>query len=386
MWMLVWRESLQRLASRAVEGGVRGSVSGLISDVSDGGSIAVGVNISGGQQRGLLLFLDKEGSLKWFKRFDRPLKYVGIAQSGERIFAQIHDRLAVFDAWGNELFSIDLSPSPEINLRRMAISRSSGRYVAIVKGSWSLADLVLVRDGSEQWRTSAEWFLNVAISPSGEYIALVELKSKFIFFESAKIKLFNVKGKMLWSSEVERGNYFLASLFVTDNGEVIYKTVKMPMMGSSRCLLYYIKGGKVLWSKEFEVFAGCEADASADGSRIVLSLLLPRGPLKSPVLVLNREGDIVWSESYLADKVRISDNYYVLLSSPLEIRLYSPTGSLVEIERPELEVVDTRISSKGAYYVALTKEAIYLFENGEKAAKAYKVRRILEKIEELLRR
>jgi len=376
--MLVWREGLQQLASRAVEGGVHGSVDGLISGVSDGGSIAVGVNIGGGQRRGLLLFLDRERSLKWFKRFDRPLEYVGIAQSGERVFAQIHDRLAVFDAWGNELFSINLSPSPEINLRRMAISRASGRYVAVVKGSWFQADLVLVRDDSEQWRVPVRWYLNVAISPSGEYIALVELKSKFVFFESARIKLFNVKGKMLWSSEVESGNYFLASLFVTDSGEVIYKTVKTPMMGSSRCLLYYIKGGKVLWSKEFEVFAGCEADVSADGSRIVFSLL----DLRPSVLVLDRGGDIVWGENYLTDKVGISDNYYVLLSSLRqslpEVRLYSPTGSLVETEKLGSEVVDIRISLNGAYYAALTKEAVHLFEN--------RVRRIVEKIEELLRR
>jgi len=148
----VWREGLQRLASRAVEGGVYGSVGGLISDVSGDGTIAVGANISGGQHRGLLLLLDREGSLKWFKRFDRPVEYVGITQGGERVFAQVYDRLAVFDGWGNELFSIDLSSSPMINLRQTTISRTSGRYVAVLKGSWFLADLVLVRDGSEQWR------------------------------------------------------------------------------------------------------------------------------------------------------------------------------------------------------------------------------------------
>jgi len=73
----VWREGLQQLASRAIGGGVYGSVGGLISDVSDGGSIVVGVNIRGGRHRGLLLLLDREGSLKWFKCFDRPVEYVG---------------------------------------------------------------------------------------------------------------------------------------------------------------------------------------------------------------------------------------------------------------------------------------------------------------------
>jgi len=75
---------LQQLASRAV-GGLYGSVGGLISDVSDGGSIVVGVNIRGGRHRGLLPLLDREGSLKWFKRFDRPVEYVGITQSGESL-------------------------------------------------------------------------------------------------------------------------------------------------------------------------------------------------------------------------------------------------------------------------------------------------------------
>jgi len=102
----------------------------------------------------------------------------------------------VFDGWGNELFSIDLSPSPTVNLRRIAVSRASGRYVVAVKGSWFLADLVLVRDGSEQWRVPVKWFLDVAISPSGGYVALVELKSKFVR-ESAKIKLFSVRGDTL---------------------------------------------------------------------------------------------------------------------------------------------------------------------------------------------
>jgi len=86
--MLVWRGDLQQLASRAVGGGMYGSVGVLISNVSDGGIIAVGVNIRGGQHRGLLLLIDMEGSLKWFKSFDRPVEYVVIARSGERVFAR----------------------------------------------------------------------------------------------------------------------------------------------------------------------------------------------------------------------------------------------------------------------------------------------------------
>jgi len=94
---------------------------------------------------------------------------------------------------------------------------------------------------------------------------------------------------MLWSSEVELGNYF-SSISVADSGEVIYRTVKTPLMGSSRCLLHYIRGGATLWSKEFDVFAGCSADSSADGSRIALSLL--REPPKPSVLVLDRGGTL----------------------------------------------------------------------------------------------
>jgi len=58
----------------------------------------------------------------------------------------------------------------------------------------------------------------------------------------------------------------------------------------------------------------------------------------------------------------------------------------VETEELGSEVVDIGISLNGAYYAALTKEAVHLFEIREGAATAYKVRRILEKIEELLKR
>ena len=173
---------------------------------------------------------------------------------------------------------------------------------------------------------------------------------------------------------------FPGGVHVTNSGEVFTLVLR------DTTLVALIRDGEVAWSKELPSRYWWTALSTPEGSRFVVSGA-------ESTYIFDRDGKLISYYRDFTDKNSILDNCYILTKSHSRERIYpfpssyitllSPSGK--EIYHADINnVVHTRISPNGRYFVAVTSDGlVYFFEN-QKLIINERREELIKKIDELL--
>ncbi|HIE23116.1 MAG TPA: hypothetical protein EYP68_02680 [Candidatus Korarchaeota archaeon] len=181
------------------------------------------------------------------------------------------------------------------------------------------------RDGNIVWDYMANFPISIAVSASGEYIA-VGVGSEGIFYLSRK-------GELVWSYEIE--GFYLDVQISSDGSSIAVST--------SNGDVYYFNGeGKKLWNYRFSS-QFIPISMSSDGSFIAVGS-------SYEVMLLSRLGEILWSSEVDCEVQKIkmsSDGSYLMASCEGNLYFLNQQGEVLWYSEVEGKVLSMDISTGG---------------------------------------
>jgi len=331
------------------------------SNLSNKGDLLVGFKNAKYPIR--IALLDNEGDIVWLKSTSHSFYLISqlfLSENGNiAIVVKVYHlelipHIEAYNREGDRMWEHGEPDPTTINV----LSRS-GKYVVAAGKLLEYGEIIREREAGDL----------LAMSQNDRFIVL----SSRDWWDNYYISLYSIDWRMLWSVRVEG---YPQSAYVTNRGEVF---VLLSKGGNSVAAL--IKGGGAVWSRELP----------GDWQ---VALSTPEGSLfavsgKGGTFIFDKKGNPVSHHPGIADKYSLSDNGYLLVRSPEQsphpsyLSLLSPSGK--EIYRANINnIVYTRISPNGRYFVAVTSDGlIYFFENLDLILNERK-EELIEAIDELL--